>query len=620
MSTKDTSSHPPSNIRWATIISIICFLIPSFFGFRLYQTALSLPPSLIDDMLISKDTARFFTYKPQLGCIGALQRCESVTGLYGNLGFLLFRFYSYQLSHHNPLVQHVLRLMTLCCIAGLISVLVAAPGGLFTLDQPGPMGKWRIAQLTLALLAGITFCVIEVPGWSNRQALQAHWLRLHTTDPPAALCLLLHVIFLCFTIRCPTTPPQWHRYLFGFLSALFLVASATQRPTTAAYAFCLVVIIIIFYLIKHPALRITLFVLTSWAILFTGYYLLLGIIRQHLSFVSGNRYGAAFSLAPSTIYAGWLTYNNMIEYTTGPLVPLVTTSFALRFASSLKNLFQLKVFVEKNFVQLYSFFASCCGLMIFLPWPHYLARYLFLFFLWAIIFSFIEVFFLLRAASAFRRPGALTLASLGSFLAGLSASLFSSNYLLIITPIFLFVAAALVRRSCFWSWRPFVVRLYVLGSLVPPAVFVFWSSLYSHSALVKHFSEIELFDHRVVEALATIAKREGCVYLAMRKDSERVAGFNMYLRTYHTPTPCVLLVNTIGEVSQGRLIMASSAESGSFSEVIQCGSPVWNAKRVTSITVPNAYDEWRKFVLTRRGTPLLDRKSSETLVIVRKGM
>ncbi|MCX7625470.1 MAG: hypothetical protein N2Z21_04590, partial [Candidatus Sumerlaeaceae bacterium] len=146
-------------------------------------------------MLILKDALRFHYALGEEGFWRALGRCASIQELYGNVGFLLFRFYMYHLSNFDPQLQHLIRLATMSVITCLVFLLAGGVRPLWYGQQREPSRSYLL-RYCLACLFALAFCFIEVPGWSNRHALQSHWYRLHTTDPPAAVALLLGYIAL----------------------------------------------------------------------------------------------------------------------------------------------------------------------------------------------------------------------------------------------------------------------------------------------------------------------------------------------------------------------------------------------------------------------------------------
>lgn len=366
--------------KWKKVLVFLAFLsLPVTFGIFLHHKTLAHPHSIIDDMLILKDAMRLHNYQPQEGFWRALRRCDTIQHLYGNFGFLLFRLYTYRLSGFDPYVQHLIRLVTMC----LLTILVFLCGRGLPPIYSGPTRKTDrhlfYLSVSISCLFALAFCIVEVPGWSNRHALQAHWYRLHTTDPPAAVALLLHFVALYRALMAYSTGRIRGAWAWVGVSSFLIVVASSMRPTTMAFAAIPLALSIIAIVLRDRRGVLLLGSFMMAAALVTAYMFWLRWLRGSFSLVSSDRYGSEVSFRLSTLHLGWIKYKNMIDRTFGPLVIATTASFLMRlfFASRSKNSFVS--FWEKNFAHFYTLLGSGTAITIFLPWSQYVARYLLLF-------------------------------------------------------------------------------------------------------------------------------------------------------------------------------------------------------------------------------------------------
>lgn len=614
-----SNTLPFDNIaKWYKVLVFLAFLsVPVAFGIFLHHKTVAHPHSVIDDMLILKDAMRLHNYQPQEGFWRALRRCDTIQHLYGNLGFLLFRLYTYRLSGFDPYVQHLIRLVTMCILTILVFLLGRGLAPISIRQTRKTDRHLFYLSASIACVFALAFCIVEVPGWSNRHALQAHWYRLHTTDPPAAVALLLHFVALYRALVAYSRGKTRGAWVWVGVSSFLIVVASSMRPTTMAFAaipFGLSIIPIALR-DRRGVLLIGSFMMA--AALVTAYMLLLRWLRGSFSLVSSDRYGSEVSFRISTLHLGWIKYKNMIDRTFGPLVITITASFLMRlfFASRNKNV--LVSFWEKNIAHFYTLLGSATAIAIFLPWSQHVARYLLLFVIWFVLFSSLELISNAHFVSrCLRKPNISKKVGLGFLVGCLVCYLSPSYWFAVILPLCALAYLVLGKGKQYVSVRVFISS-YFLGSALLPLIFLFWSGMWSSQAFAKHFFEVEKFDLRLVDKLAETLQTGKCINSLMKPTDERMGGMCIYLRLVKRLQPCFEYPVSLDRVPEGGLVFVSST-SPQFDEVEKKFMTIWKEERLTRFVVPVAYDVWRTTLLGQTSAFFEEKVTSETAILAKR--
>lgn len=554
--------------------------------------AIFLPHSLVDDIPIIKETILFFKVKEQEGLVSAIQKSKWLTKHYGNIGFFFFRFYSYKLTNFNPQVQHSIRLITLAAITGFIFAIGSGRLRCRIYDTPVQHGE-RIIRGAVALVATAIFVLADIPQWINLHALQAHWLRLHTTDPPAGLALLLHLLFLTLLCHNSSAPLTLRTVAHALLCSVFFIIAITMRPTTLAFAFPIVLLALFFSMTRDRRFISLVATIVIFLTLFLLFLLILKWMRGTFTFTPPHTYGSEFSFSLSTFRTNWEKYKSFLSSGFGPLILLTYAAFLLRAIDSFRSPFSFQRFVLSNFLSFYTGLSALIGLLIFFPWPHTLPRYLFLFLMYfVLLFSDECTSIVLGLRNNIRNKRHFYILGI-CFVFGFVITLLSKYSIAILCPLLALIRPFRCRLGLDRRSACILTNSYLLGCITLPVVFIIWYGLHANGTLVQNCSSIENLYSTALEKLDILVPQGERINLLFSKNDEKGVSIATYFTYLKKQNRNFAFRNSFVEIPRGEWVFMTTDKPGFNKAKEQC-VPIWEGEYRKETILPAVYQDWRR--------------------------
>ncbi|MBX7247294.1 MAG: hypothetical protein K1X53_17500 [Candidatus Sumerlaeaceae bacterium] len=351
----DPLLRPPRLVAaiFSAIVLLTAFVV-------LYGPAITLPVSLVDDMVVMQNSDKLWTNLATKPIAEALREDFSVRARSANPGVSFKNMFWQRLSGGKPAVLHGIRL------AGFALLIAILSGAAFMFARTGAWGKGLAACATGLLLMGA-----EVTGWHNFQCLRANWYRLHAADATLAVLAAVHWLVLWLALRA--RGGMRRGLLFAASGALLLVMT-TVKPSAIAFLGPPWVLAALLWLGGNRGWRGTALMALAGAAVVGGY--LFSLKRFMAASPVMHDYGADYAPTLAAFQNGWEFHRVSWWDALGPLSLVLPVSFLLRNVTDLAEGGRFRHVLRRETPILFFAAAWACATAVYLPWPHLLPRYM----------------------------------------------------------------------------------------------------------------------------------------------------------------------------------------------------------------------------------------------------
>jgi hypothetical protein len=510
---RDRSHMPSGCSRWGVVTVFLGIMLLLVTLVYLYEPALRLPVALVDEALYLNNSDRVWKKLPEIGFIEALRRDIFTVERGYKPGAPIFYAMWYELCHENRTCMHAILLgLLLTCMGGIVVV----PWLYARWLQDSRVPSWML--IGAGVVGAFFFIAPDVPNWSGLQSLRVNWYRLHTSESLIVCCLVAHSVLLL--IGLSSKSKRW-RVILTCVAVAFLALGGTFKPT--AFATLVPPFFLSFLLAKarRPG-WIVLSLASAVTVLLSALYL----VGLH-------------SLTPPTPSSGYFTsympkwetiresrifqfqsFNEML----GPLFPLLVPAIFSRWICQCQRKEQWRLLLERNSFLLYFLAQFITFVCVFLPWPHFLPRYLLTAHVMLCLAIASEVF--LWCQWIIETQPARRFSLLGVLL-GLGMTLTLPGRL---AQVFLVILASISRLLRCDRLVQGAIAAILIVSAAYLGIFVF----YSRDAIFTQYVKKEMVNCALRDYILSHNVREKVIgYMGDVDNDERVASLRIYARREH---------------------------------------------------------------------------------------
>lgn len=354
----NTPPHPEgaySNANKSGAFRLLVVVFLCCVGFWIYYPALSLPPSLIDDVSNLNSLDRWISDLSRGGIVEALKNTTGMQQRVYNVGFWTLTNLEYRLSGGRPF--HWWRLIQLVAVCIVLLRLI----------ERYSVNSWR--SYIAAGVGVYLFLSSEVPGAVDLQSLRVNWFRLFATDAYGLFWLALETICLFAFSECPQVAKRW---LYGCLAVIFGSLAFSIKLPFLTLAVAPLYMAAAAWLASGNRLLALRF--ASIASLIAGSFLAYFIVARSAAPPAQNaEYGSNFSLKAAHLADGLKYYVTAFNNMWGWMFLAVIVGTIISIGTHWKKRREM----PRQFVLLvYATVFTICALGIYLPWNFRLPRYM----------------------------------------------------------------------------------------------------------------------------------------------------------------------------------------------------------------------------------------------------